>query len=81
MLISLNWKSLYSTLPDCAFVIEYSFNAPNPYDLQIRQADHYSLSESGQIIRINNEESGFPAIIGTWIRPMLKFDDWPVSYV
>jgi hypothetical protein len=54
---------LYLTLPNCAFVIEYSFNTPNPYDLQIRQADHYSLSEAGQIIRINNEESGIPATI------------------
>jgi hypothetical protein len=51
------------TLLNCAFVIEYSFNALNPYDLQIKQANYYSLSESGQIIRINNEESGFPEII------------------
>ena len=81
MLISLNWKPLYLTLLNCAIVIEYSFNALNPYDLQIKQANYYSLSESGQIIRINNEESGFPEIIRYWITPMLKFDDWPVSYV
>ena len=44
------------TLLNCAFVIEVSFNALDPYGLQIRQTDYYSLSESGQIIRINNEE-------------------------